>query len=995
MIAPVPLVLAASLAVSGTSVAAQGPRLDLPQHPVRWSQDVGSARNPARAAVVVTADTYDARPNWALPAAAAAGDLVGKALEEAGGFSNGITRVHRERAIPYYVEDAIVEAGRSLTRPGVLLVYWLGHGCVKSGQQELFTHHSKDVGSDYDQTIGRATIVQWLDKARAEAEGRGVRLTTALIVDACRVETAGPPPKARLIASQTWEVYSTEEGHFVPAGSGDAFPFSHQFAAAMRSHAERNIVVSLVDVFRDCDYETRRAPGGLKPKLIPPNGDLTAAAPALVVPPRVAFTLRVKDALADTAVAGAEVVFNDQKIQLDGPTCQLEGGASRDSLVSRHNLVINCRGYLSRADRVELRREHTGRELTIALLPALCVVTGRIEPRPKGRVRVEASSMEGIRSGFHVAAALTDADGRFELRLPRVTEGSKVRIVAGTKSIADYDIPRTTRLVSVGAHDGISLHEMTLNLGLEAGAALGVEAVMSKPADAPAKDPEFASRIDRIEWGYVLDAVRLENFDLAVERMAQFKGNEPGLDAWRTFVASRWAPVRLREGLKAGKAEGDWSKAEQVVTWLSQPRRVALPNEVEIEELVAEVTREKMPLAARRAYEAGYQARREGRLEDALAGYVAARSGVSAHYRAEVEMAIEDVSAQLYERHSSAGSDAELSGDFEKALAAYMRAAEYNKRAEWNVERLLKDPRFVGTATGRAALVRLNRGAEVFGSWNVKIVEASFGTVSGYPRRVEDQTTGIVLILVEPGEFAMGSTADANSRPVHQVRITQPFYLGETEVTVEQWRRFAMANRANRDLARGLADPRTNAPWKKAVAWDESHPVVNVRWSEANAFCRHFGMRLPTEAEWEYACRAGTPGPFWFGSNPSDGQGNGNFFGRDTQRASGLTQGMPWPFEDGHLLTAPVRSFRPNAWGFYDMSGNVAEYCADAYDPQAYSGRRGEVVDPFVQAGPQRVYRGGSWVHVPTAATSASRVGRDPEKGTDYVGFRVARSVGS
>ena len=116
-----------------------------------------------------------------------------------------------------------------------------------------------------------------------------------------------------------------------------------------------------------------------------------------------------------------------------------------------------------------------------------------------------------------------------------------------------------------------------------------------------------------------------------------------------------------------------------------------------------------------------------------------------------------------------------------------------------------------------------------------------------WAKRVKDPRSGIVFILVEPGRFMMGSpdgVGEDNEHPQHEVRITKPFYLAETETTMDQWTRFV------------------NATGYKNEGEGETpkHPVGDVSWDDAKAFCEYYGYRLPTEAEWEYACRAGTTG---------------------------------------------------------------------------------------------------------------------------------------
>ena len=204
----------------------------------------------------------------------------------------------------------------------------------------------------------------------------------------------------------------------------------------------------------------------------------------------------------------------------------------------------------------------------------------------------------------------------------------------------------------------------------------------------------------------------------------------------------------------------------------------------------------------------------------------------------------------------------------------------------------------------------------------------------------------------------------------------KPFYLGTTEVTRGQFRRFVdeagYKTEAEKD---GKGGWRANLADHGFEQTDE-HPVVNVSWNDAVAFAawlsRKEGQtyRLPTEAEWEYACRAGTTTRYSSGDDPE-----------------GLAAvAKLWQWKG----TAPVGRYNPNAWGLFDMHGNVWEWCADGYAADYYKGS--PVDDPPGAAGSSdRVFRGGSWNGEPRYARSASRDGLAPESRSGGLGFRLAR----
>jgi formylglycine-generating enzyme required for sulfatase activity len=233
--------------------------------------------------------------------------------------------------------------------------------------------------------------------------------------------------------------------------------------------------------------------------------------------------------------------------------------------------------------------------------------------------------------------------------------------------------------------------------------------------------------------------------------------------------------------------------------------------------------------------------------------------------------------------------------------------------------------------------------------------------VCGWPRRARDPRTGIAFALVPPGEFVMGTELPME-RPVHRVRISRPFYLGQTEVTAGQWRRSQTGHGGTGQL------PATPA--------QDDLPAVRVSWDEAALFCELYGYRLPSEAEWELACRGGAAA--------------GAEFWRDPQALGEYA----WTgFNAGGALH-PVGTRSPNGYGLHDMLGNAAEWCADpslgAYrvpDPA------GVTVDPRPGAESSlRVVRGGSWFTVPPP--------RPSDRGADYptarnglYGFRVLQPL--
>ena len=256
------------------------------------------------------------------------------------------------------------------------------------------------------------------------------------------------------------------------------------------------------------------------------------------------------------------------------------------------------------------------------------------------------------------------------------------------------------------------------------------------------------------------------------------------------------------------------------------------------------------------------------------------------------------------------------------------------------------------------------------GTWQARVVELlGAGVRPCGPQHTMELPGGVPLVgsFIPPGAFMMGGTEYDDEKPVHRVTLTRGFFLG--------------------------VHPVTQAQWKAVLGTEPSHfqgsnkPVENVSWDECREFCQkltgHLGgrvaVRLPSEAEWEWACRGGTTTHFHFGDVP--GADRMNYDG--TQTWNGSRKGK------NRKKTTEVGSFPPNAWGLYDMHGNVWEWCQDVYT--AYPGE--DQTDPCITDKESddisRVLRGGSWYNGPQYCRAALRYWNAPEYRDNFIGFRV------
>ena len=273
------------------------------------------------------------------------------------------------------------------------------------------------------------------------------------------------------------------------------------------------------------------------------------------------------------------------------------------------------------------------------------------------------------------------------------------------------------------------------------------------------------------------------------------------------------------------------------------------------------------------------------------------------------------------------------------------------------------------------------------------------------------------LLLIPAGEFVMGAPvndegAKPNSQPQHDVRITRAFRIAKYETTRGQFRKFVEATGYQTNAEKSgtgslgytgdaknpfLQDPKFT--WRNpGFEQADDHPVVCISWHDAVAFCdwlsrqEKLTYRLPTEAEWEYACRGGTTTRWYAGNDEQDLGKIANMADRTLHGTSAaFSYAKPW--DDGRAFTGPIGKYRANAFSLFDMNGNAWEWCQDWYDESFYSRSppedpRGPLLDQTY-----RVLRGGSWINLPGSTRSTSRLWNPPTLNNTTTGFRVVCEI--
>jgi formylglycine-generating enzyme required for sulfatase activity len=265
------------------------------------------------------------------------------------------------------------------------------------------------------------------------------------------------------------------------------------------------------------------------------------------------------------------------------------------------------------------------------------------------------------------------------------------------------------------------------------------------------------------------------------------------------------------------------------------------------------------------------------------------------------------------------------------------------------------------------------------------VLQSTNSILAQVPEEITN-SIGMKLVLIPKGTFTMGSPPDeegsTDDETQHEVTFGSDYYLGVYEVTQAQYQKVMGKNPSYFGNDKVIErHPKTGRVVKEGDS--SNHPVETVSWEEAVTFCKRLSelpaeksagrvYRLPTEAEWEYACRADSETAYSFGEN------------------SESLSNYAWWSGNSQKRTHAVGLKQPNAWGLYDMHGNVWEWCSDWYAHHS----KDAVIDPRgPENGSTRVYRGGSWNRPAELCRSAARSKIDPSSRSNNFGFRVAMDV--
>ena len=283
----------------------------------------------------------------------------------------------------------------------------------------------------------------------------------------------------------------------------------------------------------------------------------------------------------------------------------------------------------------------------------------------------------------------------------------------------------------------------------------------------------------------------------------------------------------------------------------------------------------------------------------------------------------------------------------------------------------------------REAFILPTGDKDQYGNAVITRDNAKFCPKTKWPYEIWLRKPRLEFLLIPAGEFMMGSREGdkrgyRKEQPQHRVLISKPFYMGKYELTNAQYQHFESNRRRMAYREHSLSHDR--------------QPVVYVSWTDVALFCEWMtaqsgiDVKLPTEAEWEYACRACTQTVYYWGDELDPACCN--FADRSTE----FSFREP-TLADGHPVTAPVGMYRPNAFGLYDMLGNVSEWCRDRYQRDYYA--KSPETDPEgPSSGFHRVLRGGSWCNSQSHVRCAYRTQFKPTSGHYSIGFRLVAHPG-
>lgn len=896
----------------------------------------------------------------------------------------------------------------------LLLIYYSGYNTSLESQVAYFTYTTDRNDGRFTDLLIEDKLAAWIRHLQKESDVRVV-----CIMETC-IHPESPmdgPSTVRMLGDASIIIeHPTGSGLPPPDRSGSAF--TSAFCRALSSLAARTHVT-----FLDAFTETRSNLGLKRDDVGPRLLRNTDARIVLQDNSNLGFTVKVIDGLTDVELPDARVTLNGENVVRGSSRIEgLEEGV--------YLLSVEADGYLRRHGEADLSCETDGLIYEVPLYPRYALLEGTIRHAAEGPLQgltVESCGFLGRNvPGYHTHAVPLESSGRFRFVLPQDAAITGIRVMEGPRTLyterVDPDACLTLDRViggnrvscidlgtiTVAAAEAIEEDYFSLTgesrwlfdeaekmvregrtSNLDAAIASYMESLKGAGNDATRRAIE--SRIQdacgRLFRYYLSQGFHARGAAAAWNSMERFPGNGFFLE-WRKVFDRENIPGSSRKRLKeAGRAldGGDFTSAERIYSRLLGTEeltpyyreRVA----ANLKEIRNQLFKKNFALVNRYLLQEHY--------EEAVAPFLECRALRPAHSVLDVWVKNEAFAACLdkeppdifllspadgnevvndpnytlrgrvrdnlcVERLTINGQEVFLVGENE-GDKTFSLPVELSEGDNWFLVMGCDKVGCKGTAVGSVTLIK---GPVVPGFAYLGKQTFACGGITKEVMIYLHKKTGLEFVLIPGGRFYMGSSTDEKGRESSegsQRTVTvKPFLLCRTECTQAAWDCYQ------------VEDERY---------WNGDRlPIENVSWEDCVAWCERASLRLPTEAEWEFACRGGCGSAFCFGG-PSSGLGS-----------------YAWYSDDASGKVHSVGLKKPNAFGLYDMHGNVLEWCRDRWH-DSYSGVPSDGSPWETGIEPFRVIRGGSWFNLPKHCRSASRKKMNSKHRSLDLGFRPAKSI--
>ena len=799
----------------------------------------------------------------------------------------------------------------------LLLIYYSGHGVIQDRERAYYTFFTDREGDRYTKLLTEGLLAEWISRLKARA---GIRVI--FIGDACAPTEKVPqrrPAEVRFGDARMYAVPMGELATIAEDRTGSAFTGALVRSLAALAAQPR---VHLAELFE----RTRRELNAPDPEEGP---QLIGDRPERIILQdrnRLGFRVTAVNGITGAPLKGARVMLGEKAVGVTPLEIKdLGSGAYR--------IAVDREGFLRRHGEVTLNADVSGKTFEVPLYPGYLVIEGKLAGGDLEGLRVMTTGFRGsFMRDYHRAACPPDSTGAYRLFLPLDAEVTGIRVLnridreAGRLDLSLKDRLPEDRVRDGNRIRGYALETLTLTGSAKADIELSSEA-----------------RFHFTQAERLFRSGDAEDLDIAIAyykaAYLAVKADSPGSGEARSALATKIREAYERR-FRHLMARGDHARGiEEAVT-----PEDGIPEAAFFTEWRSAFERENIPPSARSRLADASQALDLGQYRDAERIYleILKTRGLTPYYRDLATENLEEIRYQLFQNGLVRLTTLVLQDRHEEALEP-LALCERLKPEDPIVKRFAAKLESLRPATGIPPEFTFLR-TETF----------AIGERSHEIRIFRHEPTALEFVLVPGGTTRIGSDQGRpDERPIHRVRIA-PFLLCRTECTQEAWDRI------------GGTDAR--------VFRGKDLPIEGMTWAATAEWCGKAGLRLPSESEWEHACRGGATGRFAFGDEEARLGDHAWFNGNAGER------------------THPVGEKEPNAFGLRDMHGNVWEWLKDIYH-ESYEGAPADEEARTSGSTDFRVCRGGGWNLGAKECRSAARFWFLPELDAGHLGFRPACSL--